>query len=47
MLMLCAPMTMMAQKFGKVNTQTIMQALPDVAKVQGELSALQKQKRMI
>ena len=44
MLMLCAPMTMMAQKFGKVNTQTIMQALPDVAKVQGELSALQKQK---
>ena len=25
MLMLCAPMTMMAQKFGKVNTQTIMQ----------------------
>lgn len=32
MLMLLAPMTMMAQKFGKVNTQTIMQALPDVAK---------------
>ena len=26
MLMLCAPMTMMAQKFGKVNTQTIRQA---------------------
>ena len=24
MLMLCAPMTMMAQKFGKVNTQTII-----------------------
>ena len=23
MLMLCAPMTMMAQKFGKVNTQQI------------------------
>ena len=31
MLMLCAPMTMMAQKFGKVNTQQIMQSLPDVA----------------
>ena len=30
MLMLCAPMTMMAQKFGKVNTQQIMQSLPDV-----------------
>ena len=44
MLMLLAPMTMMAQKFGKVNTQTIMQALPDVAKADGELEALQKQK---
>ena len=44
MLMLCAPMTMMAQKFGKVNIQSIMNTLPDVAKVQGELSALQKQK---
>jgi outer membrane protein len=44
MLMLLAPMAMMAQKFGKVNTQTIMQALPDVAKANGELEALQKQK---
>ena len=44
MLMLLAPMTMMAQKFGKVNTQTIMQALPDVARANGELEALQKQK---
>ena len=44
MLMLLAPMTMMAQKFGKINTQTIMQALPDVAKANGELEALQKQK---
>ena len=44
MLMLLAPMTMMAQKFGKVNTQTIMQALPDFAKANGELEALQKQK---
>ena len=44
MLMLLAPMTMMAQKFGKVNTQTIMQALPDVAKANYELEALQKQK---
>ena len=35
---------MMAQKFGKVNTQSIMQALPDVAKANGELEALQKQK---
>lgn len=44
MLMLLAPMTMMAQKFGKVNVQTIMQALPDVAKANGELEALKKQK---
>ena len=43
MLMLCAPMTMMAQKFGKVNTQQIMQSLPDVAKANGEMEALQKQ----
>ena len=44
MLMLLAPMTIMAQKFGKVNTQAIMQALPDVAKANGEMAALQKQK---
>ena len=44
MLMLCAPMTMMAQKFGKVNTQQIMQSLPDVAKANGEMEALQQQK---
>ena len=37
-------MTMMAQKFGKVNTQQIMQSLPDVAKANGEMEALQKQK---
>lgn len=41
--MLLAPMTMFAQKFGRVNTQTIMQALPDVSKANGELQALQKQ----
>ena len=44
MLMLCAPMTLFAQKFGKVNTAVIMQSLPDVAKADGELKALQKQK---
>ena len=46
MLMLCAPMTMMAQKFGKVNTQQIMQSLPDVAKANGEMEALQKEKEI-
>jgi outer membrane protein len=43
MLMLLAPMTMMAQKFGKVNTQTIMQSMPEVSKANGELEAQQKQ----
>ena len=37
-----APLATFAQKFGKVNTQTIMQALPDIAKVNGELQAQQK-----
>lgn len=37
-------MTMMAQKFGKVNTQKIMQSMPEVAKANGEMEALQKQK---
>ncbi|MDD5861483.1 MAG: OmpH family outer membrane protein [Prevotella sp.] len=44
MLLLCAPMTMFAQKFAKVNTQTIMQAMPEVAKANGDMQALQKQK---
>ncbi len=44
LLMLLAPMTMMAQKFGKVNTQKIMQSMPEVSKANGEMEALQKQK---
>lgn len=43
-LMLMAPLATFAQKFGKVNTQTIMQAMPEVAKANGEMQALQKQK---
>jgi len=43
MLMLCAPMAMFAQKFGKVNTQNIMQSLPEVSKANGELEAQGKQ----
>ena len=43
MLMLLAPMAMTAQKFGKVNTQTIMQSMPEVSKANGELEAQQKQ----
>ncbi len=42
LIMLMAPLATFAQKFGKVNTQTIMQALPEIAKVNGELQAQQK-----
>ncbi len=43
MLMLMAPLATFAQgKFGKVNTQTIMQALPEIAKINGELEAQSK-----
>ena len=44
MLMLCAPMAVFAQKFGKVNTQVVVLSLPDYAKAQGEMAALSKQK---
>ena len=40
--MLCAPMSLFAQKFGKVNTETIIQSLPEVAKAKGELEAQSK-----
>lgn len=42
MIMLMAPLATFAQKFGTVNTQTIMQALPELAKINGELQAQQK-----
>lgn len=43
MLMMMAPVAVFAQKFGKVNTQTIMQSLPELSKVNGELEATAKQ----
>lgn len=43
MLMLMAPLATFAQKFGKVNTQTIMQSLPEISKINGELEATSKQ----
>lgn len=43
MLMMMAPVAVFAQKFGKVNTQTIMQSLPVLSKVNGELEATAKQ----
>ena len=43
MLMMMAPVAVFAQKFGKVTTQTIMQSLPELSKVNGELEATAKQ----
>jgi len=43
MVLLFAPMTMFAQKFGHVNSQEIIQAMPEFAKAQSEIEALQKQ----
>ena len=37
MLMLCAPMTMFAQKFGHLDSQALISSLPEAIKVQGEL----------
>ena len=42
-ILLLAPMAVMAQKFGHVNTQDIIQAMPDYTKAKSEIDALQKQ----
>lgn len=39
MMLLCAPMTMFAQKFGHLDSQALIQSLPEAIKVQGELEA--------
>jgi len=44
MMMLFAPMSIFAQKFGHVDSQAILQTLPDIAKVNGELQALSQEK---
>ena len=38
-MMLFAPMAVMAQKFGHVDSQSIMTTLPEIAKINGELQA--------
>ncbi|MBQ6652782.1 MAG: OmpH family outer membrane protein [Prevotella sp.] len=43
MLMLFAPTAMFAQKFGHVDTQAIMQSLPEISTINGELEAKAKQ----
>ena len=41
--MMFVPVATFAQKFGHVDTQAIMQSLPEVSRVNGELEALAKQ----
>lgn len=42
-MLLALPMTMFAQKIGHVNSNTIMQAMPESAALQTEIQTLQKQ----
>jgi len=42
-LMLIAPTALFAQKFGHVDTQNIMQSLPEISVINGELQAKQKE----
>ena len=43
MMLMLAPMAAFAQKFGHVNTQEIMQAMPEVTKARTDIEALAKQ----
>ena len=43
MLMMLAPMAAFAQKFGHVNTQEIIQAMPEFATARGEIEKLTEQ----
>ncbi|MBP5388523.1 MAG: OmpH family outer membrane protein [Prevotella sp.] len=43
MLMLFAPVVAFAQKFGHVDTQSIVQSLPDFSRANGEIEAIGKQ----
>ena len=43
MMMLFAPMAVMAQKFGHIDSQSIMTTLPEIAKINGELQAIAQQ----
>ena len=43
MLLMCAPLAAFAQKFGHVNSQEIMQVMPEYTRARTEIEALQKQ----
>ena len=40
---MCAPLTVLAQKFGHVNAQEIIQVMPEYTKAKTEIDALQQQ----
>lgn len=42
-LMLCAPMTMFAQKFGHINAQEVLTSMPEFAIANGEIEAKAKE----
>ena len=43
MILMLTPIAVMAQKFGHVNTQDIIKAMPEYTKAKNEIDALQKQ----
>jgi len=43
MLLMCMPLSAMAQKFGHVNAQEIVQVMPEYTKAKAEIEALQNQ----
>lgn len=43
MLMMFAPVAVFAQKFGHVDTQNIIQSLPEITRINGELQAIAQQ----
>lgn len=43
MMMMLAPMTAFAQKFGHVDMQAVAQSMPEISKINGELEAMAKQ----
>ena len=43
MLMLLVPLATFAQKFGHVDTQAIIESLPDYSRAKGEVEAIGKQ----
>ena len=47
LLMLVAPMTMFAQKFGHINAQQVMSDMPEFVKARGEIEAAAKQLSLI